>query len=215
MKLQSVLSVWRRMPKPVVMAAYGLVTFAVGAGCGYWAAGRSASSVAAAHAGGGEEQGADRDHSAEGYGDEAQAIVLSPAKQIAAGVRVEPVRRGKLVETVRVTGKVALNQDRITRLHPLVEGRVHEVHVNFGDRVKAGQVLAVIDSQQVGRTKLELYKSQRETRLAEVNYQWQKTVYENTLALIEALEEGIAITEIEKRFRDKPMGEYRDQLLSA
>ncbi|NOX56173.1 MAG: efflux RND transporter periplasmic adaptor subunit, partial [Planctomycetes bacterium] len=75
--------------------------------------------------------------------------------------------------------------------------------------------MAVIDSQQVGRAKLELYKSQRETRLAEVNCKWHRTVYENTLALIQALKQGIPITEIEKRFQEKPMGEYRDRLLSA
>jgi len=129
-------------------------------------------------------------------------------------VRIAVVQREDFRQTTRVTGKVALNEDRVTRIHPLVEGRVHEVPIQFGDSVKEGQVVAVIDSQQVGRAKLELYTSQRETRLAQVNFDWRKTVYENTRELIESLKRGIVITEIEEKFRNKPMGEYRNQLLS-
>ncbi len=142
-------------------------------------------------------------------------IHLSITKRDVAGIRVQPARQADFIENIRVTGKVTLNEDRVTRLHPLVEGRVHKVLVKFGDRVEAGQVLAVIDSQQVGRSKLDLYKSQRETRLAEVNYQWSKTVFENTRDLISVLKKGVPITEIEPRFRDRPIGEYRDKLLGA
>jgi len=48
-----------------------------------------------------------------------------------------------------------------------------------------------------------------------VNYQWSKTVFENTRDLIGVLKNDVPITEIEPKFRDKPMGEYRDRLLSA
>jgi cobalt-zinc-cadmium efflux system membrane fusion protein len=130
-------------------------------------------------------------------------------------VQAEVVHHGTLTETVRLTGKLALNEDHIARIHPLVEGRIHEIKVQFGDRVKAGQVLAVIDSQQVGRAKLELFKAIEEVRLANVNYQWQQTIRENTQALIASLEKGLPITEIEKQFADRPMGDYRQQLLAA
>lgn len=204
----------RRIRGPALWIGYGVAAIALGAG-GMYLVGQlrgpgAAPDEAAAH---GEHEGHD-DHG-EHEGEPAGTIHFPRQKQKAAGVRVEPARRADLAETVRITGKVALNEDRVTRLHPLVEGRVHEVHVQFGDRVKQGQVLAVIDSQQVGRAKLELYKSRRETRLAQVNCDWQKTVYENTLALIDALQEGMPITEIEDRFRNKPMGEYRDRLLTT
>lgn len=142
-------------------------------------------------------------------------VQLSEGKRKTAGIRVEPIRRDTLTEVARLTGKLALNEDRITRIHPLVEGRVHEVKVQFGDQVKAGQVLAVVDSQQVGRAKLELFKAIQEVRLAKVNHEWQQTIRENTQALIASLEKGLAITEIEKQFGNRPMGEYRQQLLAA
>ena len=80
-------------------------------------------------------------------------VQLSEGKRRTAGIRVEPVRRGTLTEVARLTGKLALNEDRIAHIHPPVEGRVHEVKVQFGDQVKAGQVLAIVDSQQVGRAR--------------------------------------------------------------
>jgi len=208
------LDVFRRMPKPVLAIVYGVVAAALGAGGMYLALGRLARlPVTAGHA---EDHGQHEGHGEADHEPEHGGVILLPAaKRVTAGIRVEPARRSDLVEIIRVTGKIALNEDRVTHLHPLVEGRVHEVHVKFGDQVKKGQVLAVVDSQQVGRAKLDLYKSQRETRLAQVNYDWRKTVYENTRALIDALREGISITEIEKKFHDRPMGEYRDQLLSA
>jgi len=142
-------------------------------------------------------------------------VQLSEGKQKASGIRVEPAGRGTLTETVRLTGKLALNEDHIARIHPLVEGRIHQIKVQFGDQVKAGQVLAIIDSQQVGRAKLELFEAIQETRLARVNYEWQQTIRENTQALIGSLNKGLPITDIEKQFADRSMGDYRQQLLAA
>ena len=202
----------RRMRRPALWIAYGVVAVALGAGGMYLAIGQlrgpaAAPDQAVGHAGHEER---------EEHGDEpAGTVHLPKGKQRTAGIRVEPARRGDFTRSVRVTGKVALNEDRVTHIHPLVEGRVHEVNVQFGDRVKAGQVLAVIDSQQVGRAKLELYQRTLETRLAKVNYDWARQISQNAQALIGDLEKGLAIAEIEQRYPNKPMGDFREQLLSA
>lgn len=201
----------RSMRGPALWIAYGVAAIALGAG-GMYLVGQLRGPVAAPDeaATPGEQEG-DGEHE----GETAGAAHLSEGKQRAAGIRVEPARRGDLTRSVRVTGKVALNEDRVTRIHPLVEGRVHEVNVQFGDRVKAGQVLAVIDSQQVGRAKLELYQRTLETRLAKVNYDWARQISQNAQALIGDLEKGLPIGDIEQRYPNKPMGDFREQLLSA
>ena len=156
-----------------------------------------------------DEQGHDHEEGHE------RRVEMPEQKGKTAGIRVATVARKDLVARVRVTGKVAINEDRISHIYPLVSGRVHEVNVQFGDRVKAGQVLAVIDSQEVGRAKLTLYQRTLETRLAEVNHKWQHEIATNTLALIAELSRGVPIAEIQVRFKDKPMGNYRERLLSA
>ncbi|MHB8972714.1 MAG: efflux RND transporter periplasmic adaptor subunit [Pirellulaceae bacterium] len=198
----------RSMRSPTLWIAYGVVAVAVGAAGMYLAVGQRGPAAAV------DEAVADAEN--EGHdGESAKTVHLSEVKQGTAGIRVEPAQRGDLTTFVRVTGKIALNEDRETRIHPLVEGRVHKVNVQFGDRVKAGDVLAVVDSQQIGRAKLDLYKSIKETRLAEVNSEWQLRINKNTQALILDLEKEMPITEIETKYPDLPMGEYRQELLSG
>ena len=156
------------------------------------------------------------EHDHEDHGEHAQGVVeMSTAKQKSAGIAVEPARLGDLTLTTWVTGKVAPNEDRLAHVYSLVEGTVHEVKVRYGDRVKAGDDLVMIDSKEVGQAKLALVQSQLDARIAEVNLGWKQTIAENTQALITALEEGIAPHQIAERFREKPMGKYREELVSA
>ena len=126
-----------------------------------------------------------------------------------------PRQEGSFTETAIVTGKLALNQDRLAHIYSLVDGVVHEVRVGFGDEVRAGDELAVIDSTVVGQAKLSLVKDQLSAGFAKVNHEWNQTIHKNTQALIEALEKATPIPEIERQFHDQPMGEYRQQLISS
>jgi multidrug efflux pump subunit AcrA (membrane-fusion protein) len=200
---------WTRIRRPVLWIGYSIALAGVGALAMYSVVGRPrqptvASDPPEAHVRQKEE--GNRGQSS------ATKVQLPEEKQKASGIRVEPARRGTLTETVRLTGKLALNEDHVARIHPLVEGRIHEIKVQFGDHVKAGQVLAIIDSQQVGRAKLELFKAVQETRLARVNCQWQQTIRENTQALIASLNKGLPVTDIEKQFADRPMGDNRPRM---
>lgn len=148
--------------------------------------------------------------------DQAPGVVDMPReKWESAGIEVAPVRRDRFALTKWVTGKVTPNEDRLAHIYSLVEGIVHEVRVRYGDRVRAGDVLAVIDSMRVGEAKLALVQDRLDVRIAKVNLDWKQTIYDNTRALIEALEQGIAPQQIAERFEDRPMGAYRDQLVSA
>ncbi len=152
----------------------------------------------------------------EGHGDHAEGMVsMSAAKQESAGILVEPAKRGNLVLSKWVTGKIAPNEDRLAHIYSLVEGTVHEVRVGYGDRVREGDVLALIDSKEVGEAKLNLVQNRLQVRIAKVNLGWKQTIAENTQALIRALNEGITPSQIADRFHDKPMGTYREELLSA
>src|SRR5690606_29584151 len=67
----------------------------------------------------------------------------------AAGVASLPtftVRRGSVVQTISATGNV--QPARLVDLRFGTQGRVKEVLVEAGDRVEAGQVLAVLDNRQ-------------------------------------------------------------------
>ncbi|MCA9013660.1 MAG: efflux RND transporter periplasmic adaptor subunit [Planctomycetaceae bacterium] len=147
--------------------------------------------------------------------EEPSVVTLQKEKWEAAGIEIAAATTSNLTKNTWVTGKVTLNQDRVAHIYSLVEGRVHEVDVQFGDSVSQGARIAVIDSREVGAAKLALAQSRLDAEFARVNNEWQQKVSANTLELITALSQGTSISTIEKQFGDRPMGDFRAQLLTS
>ena len=188
------------------LAACLLVGAALGAGAMYAARGVPGAALGERAE---EKKGGDHDKHEPGI------VALAEEKQKSAGIEVSPVPRGRFALSKWVTGRLTPNEDRLAHVYSQVEGIVHEVPVRYGQRVKAGDVLAVVDSQQVGKAKLALVGDRQDARIAAVNKDWAQKVYDNTQALIRELEKGDPPQEIAERFRDKPIGENREQLVSA
>ena len=189
----------------------------VGAGGMYLVGIPSASGTTAAKDGDDHEENGQHDDEGHAEAGEAESsmVALPKSKWAAAGIRIEEATSGSLTQNTWVTGKVTLNEDRVAHIYSLVDGRVHGVSVQFGDDVKKDQPLAVVDSREVGTAKLELHRSRLNAEVAQVNHDWQQSVSTNTAELITALAKDAVITEIATAFRDRPMGDYRGQLLTA
>lgn len=82
-----------------------------------------------------------------------------------AGVDVEPVQRQPIVESVETAGEVRYDATKTAQVSPLADGIVKQVLVNVGDWVEEGQVLAIVDSEKVGRLKSELLSALSDERL--------------------------------------------------
>lgn len=133
----------------------------------------------------------------------------------AAALAIEPVQQQLFVQSVELTGKIALNEDRIAHIFPLVQGRVDEVKIQLGDRVHRNDLLVVVQSREVGDAMLQLYQDRMQLEFAVTKDRWMQTVAENTLAMIELIRTGAPIEDIELQLTNKPVGQYRDTLMSA
>ena len=89
------------------------------------------------------------EHSEAGHG-EGEILKLTAEAVEAAGIKIEELVALAIDEELIVTATIRPNQDRITHVAPRVPGRIVKVQVNLGDQVKAGQILAVLDSLEVG-----------------------------------------------------------------
>jgi RND family efflux transporter MFP subunit len=146
----------------------------------------------------------------------AEAVVrLAESKWPAAGVRIEPAASGPFVERVWRTGRVALDETRVAHVTPVVEGLVRKVEVRLGQEVKAGDVLAYLDSREVGQARLELVKARLAADTARVQYEWTATASKNAADLVEAMAADVPVAEIEGRFKNRTIGDLRHQLVSA
>jgi cobalt-zinc-cadmium efflux system membrane fusion protein len=132
-----------------------------------------------------------------------------------AKIEVKPALRSDLSHSVRLTGKVGLNEDRVAHIYPMVEGAVESVHVQLGQQVLANDLLVIIHSREVGQAKLELYQARLLLDFAKMKEERTKEVVTNTLDLIAELRQNVPIDAIEEKFRNRPMGENRQKLLSA
>ena len=94
-------------------------------------------------------------------------VELSQEARQTAGVRVVPAGPGVVARFVEAPGIVRANQDNIASTIPTTSGVLSTVSVNVGDRVRRGQVLAVLRSPELARAQAELEQGKRELALAQ------------------------------------------------
>src|SRR5262249_10439275 len=110
-----------------------------------------------------------------GSGDGVRIPAAAPAK---LGIQVADVKPRSVAprRVLQLTGTLALDPDRLARVRcscaPAVvvelgrpEGQGEEQPLRVGDKVRKGQLLAVVDSSEVGAKKSDLYLAQAQLNL--------------------------------------------------
>lgn len=82
-------------------------------------------------------------------------------------------------QALTLSGKVAYGEDRYSRISSPLQGRVVEVRVHLGDRVKVGDVLLVVDSPDIAQAYSEYVKEDSDLQYATRAYELAKDLYEN------------------------------------
>jgi len=145
----------------------------------------------------------------------ADTVTFGPDKQAAAGIESVVVSSEPLVARVWRTGRVALHDDRLAHISPPAEGIVREVRVTLGQAIAAGDILAVIDSRELGQAKLDAYKAKIGLTAERELDARTRTTMANADELLKLLAIETPLADIEKRMADKPIGDWRQQLLGA
>ncbi len=132
-----------------------------------------------------------------------------------AGIEVDAVASRPFSRSIRLTGKIAVNQDRLAHIYSMVEGSIESVSVSLGQDVRAQDVLTVIHSRDIGTAKLELFQAQLAREAARTRRRMQDEIAGNTRELLDFLRQGEPIEEVETRFVGRPMGDFREKALAA
>lgn len=133
----------------------------------------------------------------------------------AASLTTEAVRQAALTQTIELTGKVTLDEDRVAHVFPLVEGRIEEVRVRFGDKVKKDQPLVIVHSREVGAAMLQLVQDRLQRDFAVVRDEWTQELTKNVITMLALMRDDVAIERIERELKGRPIGDYRQQLMTA
>jgi len=110
---------------------------------------------------GGQEDGHEE------HGERETGRVTLPAEALSdSGIRVEPLQRQKLLGGVAVPAEVELNSERAAHVRTPVEGPISEVRASLGDRVRGGDVLAVVRSVAAGEARASLAEARARVEAA-------------------------------------------------
>lgn len=101
---------------------------------------------------------------------EAEAAQLTPEQMAQAGILVAEAGPGMLVISKDVSGQITLNADRLAHVVPRVGGVITEVHRSLGEKVAAGDALAVIESRDLADLKADHLAATSRLSLAQATY---------------------------------------------
>jgi cobalt-zinc-cadmium efflux system membrane fusion protein len=104
-----------------------------------------------------------------------------PAVEKGMGPRVETaiVEFSASRQTLTLSGKVAYGEDRYSRISSPLQGRVVEVRAHLGDKVKAGDILLVVDSPDIAQAYSEYVKEDSELQYATRAHELANDLYED------------------------------------
>ena len=101
-------------------------------------------------------------------------IALSDAELANLQLRVAKAKMGPLVRAVSATGSVGYDLLHLARIKPPARGRIESLDVTVGDRVAAGQRLAILDNFELSAAQSKVASAeaainQAKVRLATAN----------------------------------------------
>jgi len=85
------------------------------------------------------------------------------------------------VNSLTLTGKVSFNEDKVSRIYPMVSGIISDVHVQLGDYVQQGQVLGVINSVEMAGYGTDLVTARTNLLVAQKNLDAAEDMYKSGL----------------------------------
>ena len=109
---------------------------------------------------------------------EGGALKLSEQDAAAAGIKTARVAPEPLRAALTLSATIQPNRDRFARVAPRVPGRVVSVPAKVGDTVRAGQILASIDSVEVGESTSMFQQASAQLNVAKADFDRAQRLYD-------------------------------------
>jgi membrane fusion protein, heavy metal efflux system len=111
-----------------------------------------------------------------------ERVVLPPAAVAGLGLKTVPAERRVLDTLIRATAVIRANENRLAHVSPRIPGKVVEVEAVLGDPVAAGQILAFLDSLELGEKKSAFLQARANLDVARRNYQREERLFKQRIS---------------------------------
>lgn len=130
-----------------------------------------------------EDHEADEGAHAEGEEGHAEGEIELTEEQIrAAGIETLEVTPVSIGASLSLPGEIRFDEDRTAHVVSRTPGIVEEVKANLGDKVRKGQVLAVIASEQLSEVRSELATAQQRLQLVRTLYAREQSLWQERIS---------------------------------
>jgi cobalt-zinc-cadmium efflux system membrane fusion protein len=85
--------------------------------------------------------------------------VVAVSPELFKRLTVAVVGEGDVAEMIRVPARIEVDEQRVARIGAAVTGRLTEIHVELGQRVRRGDVLATLHSAELSTSQLSYLKA--------------------------------------------------------
>lgn len=135
--------------------------------------------------------------------------LVTLTKELQATVKTGPVTEAQFIDTLRIPGRIQVDEQYESRAGASITGRISTLDVKLGDEVKAGQRLATIKSTELAQYQLSYIKASQQMQLL-------KKAVDRAKQLLEA--DVISLAELQRRegelnAANAELNAARDQLL--
>ena len=100
---------------------------------------------------------------------ESNVIEFNEASAKLAGIKISEATLQKLATGISFNGQISAAPDATAQVSSIVPGRISKLLVSQGDRVKAGQTLAIVESQAIGQAQSAYGQAQARYQNASTN----------------------------------------------
>ena len=121
-------------------------------------------------------------HKEEGGHEEEGNVHLSAETMEQLDITLTTVHQGSVKSTLSFPAEIMLDPDAEAHLVPRVPGIAREILVSIGDIVAKGDLLAVLDSRELGRAKSEYLADLSMRDLLQVTYSREKKLWEDKIS---------------------------------
>ena len=129
-----------------------------------------------------------------------RTVVASPA--LLKQLKITPVGRAELRDSLRIPARVDLDQQRMAKIGATVTGRIVETKAWIGQTVRKGETLAILNSTELGMAQAAYLKAASQVKLRELAVSRARRLLESdVIAAAELLEREGMLREAEVDLR--------------
>jgi cobalt-zinc-cadmium efflux system membrane fusion protein len=128
------------------------------------------------------------------------SVQITP--ELKARITIELVEMTQYSDALRLPGRVALDEHRVARIGPSISGRVAEIRAFVGRDVRKGDVLALLNSNELSNAQANYLKAKTQVGLQKLTVQRARRLFSEGIiseATFKEREAGLSEAEVELR----------------